>query len=132
MSLRLSKQHRTAIALLARSILPGAHNQPSAAEIDLEAAAIDRALKSRPELVGDFCAILDRLEGDVECFLQDLPEMEFNLVMTLICAAYLMDQSVKKSLGYFGQEALTPNRGGFGAEELVIELMQQPKRYRDV
>lgn len=129
---QLSEDQRNKIALLARCILPGAHGQPSAAEIDLEYAGIDRALKSRPELAGNFCNILDRFDSDAEDFLAHLSETDFNLLMTLICAAYLMDSSVKKALGYSGQEALTPNRGGFGAEELVLEMMQQPKRYRDI
>jgi hypothetical protein len=129
---QFTEDQRNKIALLARCILPGAHGQPSAAAIDLEFAGIDRALESRPELGGDFRSILDRFTSDAEDFLALLPAADFNLLMTLICAAYLMDSSVKKALGYNGQEALTPNKGGFGAEELVLEMMQQPKRYRDV
>jgi uncharacterized protein (UPF0210 family) len=132
MMMQLTEDQRNKIALLARCILPGAHGQPSAEDVDLEFAGIDRALKSRPELGGSFCTILDRFDDDAEDFLTHLSETDFNLLMTLICAAYLMDSSVKKALGYNGQEALTPNRGGFGAEELVLEMMQQPKRYRDI
>lgn len=132
MNPQLAEDQRNKIALLASCILPGAHGQPSAAEMDLQYTGIDRALKSRPELGNVFCDILDRFNGDAKDFLQHLPESDFNLLMTLICAAYVMDDSVKRALGYGGQEALTPNRGGFGAEELVIEMMRQPKRYRDV
>jgi hypothetical protein len=130
--MQLTAGQRDKIALLARCILPGGYGQPSATEIDLESAGIDRVLKSRPELGGDFCTILDRFKSDAEDFLAHLPATDFNLLMTLICAAYLMDSNVKKALGYTGQQALTPNRGGFGAEGLVLEMMQQPKRYRDV
>jgi hypothetical protein len=128
----LSEVQRSSIAMLARCILPGADGQPSAAEIDLEYSGIDQALKSRPELGSDFRTILDRFHGDADEFLQQLADADFNLLMILICAAYVMEGSVKKSLGYSGQQALTPNRGGFGAEELVIEMLQQPKRYREV
>ena len=86
MILQLSEDQRNKIALLARCILPGAHGQPSAAEIDLEYAGIDRALKSRPELAGNFCNILDRFDSDAEDFLAHLSETDFNLLMTLICA----------------------------------------------
>ena len=54
------------------------------------------------------------------------------LLSGVLNAAYLMDTRVKNALNYPGQLALTPNRGGFGAEELVIEMMQKPKRYRDL
>jgi hypothetical protein len=128
----LSEIRRSSVALLAHCILPGTDDQPSAAEKDLGYFAIDRAFKSRPELGGDFCTILDRFHSDAEDFLQQLTAPDFNLVMTLICADYVMEGSVKKSLGYSGQPALKPNRGGFGAEELVIEMLQQPKRYREV
>ena len=85
-----------------------------------------------PDLALAFASVLDRFDGDAQDFLQELTDTEFNLVMTLICAAYLMDARVKNALKYPGQQALTPNRGGFGAEELVIEMMQKPKRYRDL
>ena len=131
MSSALTESQREAVARLAAVILPGTENQPAALDIGIESGPIDRALKSRPELVAEFCHLLDRCAGDAEAYLQALPETEFNLVLTLICAAYVMDEGVKNALGYFGQQALTPNRGGFGAEELVIEMMQQPKRYRE-
>jgi len=127
----LTESRRRVIATLAAEILPGAGQQPAALEIAIEAQAIDRALKSRPDLVAPFCRLLDCFEGDAGAFLQSLPEAEFNLLLTLVCAAYVMDERVRKSLGYDGQQALTPNRGGFGAEELVVEMMRQPKRYRD-
>ena len=128
----LNTTRRAALLELARLILPGTDSQPSAADIGIESAAIDRALKSRPDLAPGFVGVLDRFQGDAETFLRDLNDGDFDLLLTLICAAYVMDETVKKALGYSGQLALTPNRGGFGAEELVLEMMQQPKRYRDV
>jgi hypothetical protein len=126
----LDERQRSRLAQLANAVLPGAVDQPAASDIGIEQDPIDRALKSRPDLAADFATVLDRFEGDAENFLRKLTDTEFNLVMTLICAAYLMDAGVKDALDYPGQQALTPNRGGFGAEELVIEMMQQPKRYR--
>lgn len=132
MSEVLNATRRAALLELASLILPGTDSQPSAVDIGIESAPIDRALKSRPDLVPEFVELLDQFQGDVETFLQELSDGDFDLLLTLICAAYVMDETVKKALGYFGQQALTPNRGGFGAEELVIEMMQQPKRYRGV
>jgi hypothetical protein len=128
----LDERQRDSLVQLANAVLPGAMGQPAASDISIEQAPIDRALKSRPDLVAAFAAVLDRFDGDAQDFLRKLTDTEFNLVMTLICAAYLMDASVKNALNYPGQQALTPNRGGFGAEELVIEMMKKPKRYRDL
>jgi len=131
MSALLTASQKDVLARLAAVILPGTETQPAASEIDIETRAIERVLKSRPDLVAGFCQLLDRCTGDADAFLQALPETELNLLLTLVCAAYVMDERVKKALGYHGQQALSPNRGGFGAEELVIEMMQQPKRYRE-
>ena len=128
----LNACQRDRLAQLAHAILPGALGQPAASDISIEQAPIDRALKSRPDLALAFASVLDRFDGDAQDFLRELTDTEFNLMMTLICGAYLMDAKVKNALNYPGQQALTPNRGGFGAEELVIEMMQKPKRYRDL
>jgi hypothetical protein len=128
----LNTRQRDRLAQLANAILPGTMGQPAASDISIEQAPIDRALKSRPDLALAFATALDRFDGEAQDFLRELTDTEFNLMMTLICAAYLMDARVKNALNYPGQQALTPNRGGFGAEELVIEMMQKPKRYRDL
>jgi hypothetical protein len=128
----LDERQRDRLAQLAHAILPGALGQPAASDICIEQAPIDRALKSRPDLAVAFTTVLDRFDADAQDFLRELTDTEFNLMMTLICGAYLMDAKVKNALNYPGQQALTPNRGGFGAEELVIEMMQKPKRYRDL
>jgi len=48
-----------------------------------------------------------------------------------VAAAASPHEDVRALLGYDGQQAQTLSRGGFGAEELVLKLMEQPKRYRD-
>ena len=128
----LSSRHRQQAAKIAALALPGGYGQPSASEIKIEFQPLEQALKSRMDLLPRFIEILE-LENEVsEEFLQDLAESDFAILMTLLCAAYLMDSRVKNSLGYDGQQALTPNRGGFGAEELVMELLEKPKRFRSV
>lgn len=128
----LGSAQRRALVALAAAILPGSETQPSAADIQIEQAPIDRALASRPDLVPALRRILDGSTDDPERYLHALDDADFGLLMTMICSAWSMDGRVRKALGYQGQEALTPNRGGFGAEELVLEMMEQPKRYRDV
>lgn len=132
MSGELSAIQRAVVARLAAEILPGTNTQPAAVEIGIENTAIDRALRSRPDLVPDFCRLLDTCAGNPGEFLQGLGDVDFDTVMTVICAAYVMEARVCKALGYDGQQALTPNRGGFGAEDLVLEMLQRPKRYRRV
>ena len=63
-------------------------------------------------------------------FLAGLEDSDYALMMTVLAAAYVMDDEVMRALGYDGQQALTPSRGGFGCEELVLETMQGAKIYR--
>ena len=132
MSFVLDANRRAALAALAVEILPGSDNQPGAADIEIDGAPLDRVLRARPDLVAGLCRVLDRYNGEADNYLRTLEGAEFNLLMTVICAAYVMDTSVCRALGYDGQQALSPHRGGFGAEDLVIEMMQQPKRFRRV
>lgn len=130
MKSELSADHRNAIELIAATVFPGDDTQPAAADIDLQAAPVDRVFDARPELAADFIRVIDGFHGDGDAFLHNLPEADYSLLMTVLCAAYVMDDRVRRALGYDGQQALTPNRGGFGCEELVAEMLEQPKRYR--
>ena len=124
--------HRDTIAVIAEIIFPGDGQQPAASAIALEHEPIERVFRSRPELLQAFISVIDSLDPGAESFLNALSDHDYRLLMTVICAAYVMDERVKKVLGYSGQQALTPNRGGFGCEDLVAEMMQQPKIYRDI
>ena len=132
MNASLSKAQREIIARLAAEILPGTESQPSAASIDIAGSPLDRVLRLAPETQHLLDHLLGAYSGNPETFLEALSDDAFNALMTVICAAYVMDPEVRKALGYEGQQALTPNRGGFGAEDLVIEMMGEPKRYRPV
>lgn len=126
----LSASHRDAIEAIAATVFPGYDSQPAAADIELQAIPLDSVLTARPELIADFIRVIDSFHGDSDGFLQNLPVADYSLLMTVLCAAYVMDDRVRNALGYDGQQALTPNRGGFGCEELVAEMLEQPKRYR--
>jgi len=128
----LTDQQRELIADIAAVVLPGGGSQPAANEINLAQGPIDRVFESRPDLRAPFIAALSGFDNDSEAFLTALADSDYKLLMTVLCAAYLMDERVKKALYYPGQQALTPNRGGFGGEDLVIEMMQQSKKYRAV
>jgi hypothetical protein len=132
MTVEITDQHRASFAEIANIVFPGDCNQPPSDSIDIEHAPLDRTLRARVDLLVPLINILDQYESQPDTFLSQLEEKEFNLIMTIVSASYLGVQTVKDSLEYPGQQALTLSRAGFGAEELVFELMQQPKRYRDV
>ena len=64
--------------------------------------------------------------------LQQASPSDFLLLRLLVCGAYYLHPAVKDALGYPGQQAQSRPRGGFGGEELVLKMMEKPKRYRDV
>ena len=54
-----------------------------------------------------------------------------SVLLTVICGAYFLVAEVQQAIEYTGQQAITLDRGGFGAEELTMKQMELPKRYRD-
>ena len=78
--------------------------------------------------------ILERFEESKECetedFVGSLSAFELRSLLTVLCGAYFLLPEVREAIGYSGQQALMPARGGFGAEELVVAQMGQAKRYR--
>lgn len=130
MSSRLTDRHREKIARIAAAVFPGDAAQPAATELELQASPLDRVLRSRPDLAAQLPRIIENFHGDSDAFLHELADTDYLVLMTVLCAAYVMDERVKNALGYGGQQALTPSRGGFGCEELVAEMLEQPKRYR--
>ena len=127
---KLSSENRATIAEITMVLLPGGNGQPAASDIGFEQKPVDSVLKSRADLRNRFIAILDNYNGEPERFLHGLPDADYKLLITVLCAAYLMDKRVKNALDYSGQQALVLDRSGFGAEELVWKMMQQPKRFR--
>lgn len=128
----LSDQQTTAFKELAQVVFPGWKEQPSADNINIEQEPLARVLKSRPDLEAPLVSVLALFKNNADEFLRELSDADFSVLMTAISAAYVLDRQVKNALDYPGQQALTLDRGGFGCEELVLELMEQPKRFRQV
>jgi hypothetical protein len=128
----ITDQHRVSFAEIASTVFPGDCNQPPSDGLNLEHDPLDRTLRSRVDLMVPLINILNQYKSEPDTFLSQLEDHEFSLIMTILSASYLGVQSVKESLEYQGQQALILSRAGFGSEELVFELMQQPKRYRDL
>jgi hypothetical protein len=136
MKTQLNGKQRQLFAELANAILPGDGHQPSAVEIDIAEAPLDSTLRYRPDLEAGLLARLQHyrkaMPVDASEYLQALDEVELRNLMVIVCAAYYMHPTVMRVIGYSGQAAITLGRGGFGAEELVLEMMDQPKRFRTV
>ena len=126
---------RRLIAVLSEELLPGNGRQPSAVDVDIGGAPLDRLLMSRPDLEDRLVLILKRFHNCERvtpgAFIETLRPEEHRLLLTVICGAYFLVAEVQQAIGYTGQQALTLSRGGFGAEELTMKQMELPKRYRD-
>jgi hypothetical protein len=119
---------------LARYLLPGSESQPPAVDLNISGPPLERALAVRPDLESVVTEILERFKESEECetanFVDSLSASDLRSLLTVLCGAYFLLPEVRKALGYSGQQALTPSRGGFGAEELVVSQMGKAKRYR--
>ena len=126
---------RRLIAVLSEELLPGNDRQPSAVDVGIGGAPLDRLLMSRPDLRDSLLAILERFRNcepvTPGAFIETLSPQEHRLLLTVICGAYFLVAEVQQAIEYTGQQALTLSRGGFGAEELTMKQMELPKRYRD-
>ena len=126
---------RRLIAVLSEELLPGNDRQPSAVDVDIGGAPLDRLLMSRPDLSDSLLESLERFRNcepvTPGAFIETLSPQEHRLLLTVICGAYFLVAEVQQAIEYTGQQALTLGRGGFGAEELTMKQMELPKRYRD-
>jgi len=117
-------------------ILPAWRNMPDAASLGIQMKQLDRAMKVRPDLIKPLVRVLNDMNlpfdfAQIKTLRQMSPH-DFRILRMLVCGAYYMHPTVKTALGYQGQQAVSLPRSGFGGEELVVSMMEQPKRYRDV
>ncbi|MFT5116269.1 MAG: hypothetical protein ACI8P9_005635 [Parasphingorhabdus sp.] len=130
----LDSAQRQLFAELANVILPGGSGQPAARDIDIANQPLDSTLRSRPDLEPVLIARLQNYykakSVGAEEYILSLEEAELRQLMLIVCATYYMNPIVKQSIGYNGQQAIPLGRGGFGAEELVMEMMEKPKIFR--
>ena len=131
----ITESYRGLFVELANELLPGNDRQPAASELGLAQTPLDRLLVSRPDMESGLETVLDqylvvRTQG-ATAFIASLSEGTFRQLLTAVCGCYFLLPKVRESLGYDGQQARGLGRGGFGAEELVIEQMQRPKCYRE-
>lgn len=115
--------------------LPAWRDMPDASRLGIENVQLEQVLKARPDLHAPLVTVLGRLQAPVDttqiAALREASLAEFLALRALVCGAYYLDPLVKAALGYPGQQALTPSRGGFGGEDLVVAMMERPKQYRE-
>lgn len=130
----LGPLRRATLRALADVVVPQRGAMPSGSAIGLEGEPVDRVLRARPDLVMPLAGLLDRLAGqEAASAVSDLPDRDpagFSVLMQAVAGAYFMHERVRAALGYFGQEAITLDRGGFGGEDLLERAMDRPPRYR--
>lgn len=132
----LTSHQREIFRQVSGLFLPGWQDMPDAAHLEIEMTQLDQALQTRPKALDHFVQILDGLMPPVDAnqitSLQEASPQGFHLLKTFVCGAYYLHPAVKDALGYSGQQSISLPKGGFGGEELVIKMMKQPKRYRNV
>jgi hypothetical protein len=124
----------TRLAALAAVMIPAGHGLPDAPAAGVPGAMLDRILALRPEagaILADAVAFRTELspEDAVPAMAREEPAL-LSALFEVLAAAYYLAPAVRAGIGYSGQQALALPRGGFGAEDLVLEMMESPNRFR--
>lgn len=103
----LMPDERMVLARLADVLVPRSGDMPSASEVALCDAPIDRALASRPDLLATVRVLVararDRHAEDLVRELEKDDPMVLQALLQLIAGAYYMLPEVRAILGYAGQ-----------------------------
>jgi choline dehydrogenase-like flavoprotein len=99
---------RSRLALVAEALIPAVGTMPSATEVGVARALLDRVVDVVPSLTEALTAILDSdvAEDDVASWLDELfrrdPAAHSSLLLA-VAGAYYLDPGVRRRLGYEGQ-----------------------------
>jgi hypothetical protein len=101
---------RAGLAELADALLPGGAGLPSASAADVPATGIDRVLAERPDLSAPLLDVVlarqDRPATEYLTRLQQSDTARWTVLTTAVAAAYYMTPTVRRALGYAGQEGV--------------------------
>lgn len=122
------------LAALSAVLIPAGRGLPSAPDAGVPGAMLDRVATLRPEVrtvLAAAVAFRPELppEAAVPVMAQEEPALHAAL-FEVLAAAYYLAPEVRAGIGYAGQQALALPRGGFGAEELTLEMMARPPSFR--
>ena len=108
MSTQLTEQDRATFAGIADVLIPAAEGMPSASQVNVHQAVLDRILSLRPDLVENFLRGIRKAAGkdprEAANLLnkEDTPALS---AMGLVASAgYYMEPKVRQLIGYPGQE----------------------------
>ena len=110
MEITLSPRERERLALLADTVLPRTDTMPSATDLDVHGALVDRVLRVVPSLAADLRAALAAADGEPDAALEGLRRRQpgaFKTLMLVIIGAYYLSPTAQDRVGYHGQEART-------------------------
>jgi hypothetical protein len=133
----LSEAQRATLAEMADVLIPGGEGMPSAREVGVQAALVDRVLAVRPQAATELPALLQRLateDGSVADRLSVLRAGEpgaFNLVSSVIVGAYFLDDRVREAIGFPGQgprDVTFEDETGYVAEGLLDSVLERGPR----
>jgi hypothetical protein len=108
MSTQLTEQDRATFAGIADILIPEAEGMPSASQVDVHKAVLDRILSLRPDLVENFLRGVRKAAGKEPRAAANLLNKEDTPALSAIglvaSAGYSMEPRVRQLIGYPGQE----------------------------
>lgn len=109
----LTEQDRATFAAIADVLIPAAEGMPSASQVGVHQAVLDRILALRPDLVENLLRGLRKAAGQDAKAAANLLNKEDAAALSAIglaaSAGYYMDPGVRKLIGYPGQESRPGN-----------------------
>jgi hypothetical protein len=131
----LSSAQRATLADAADVLIPGGEGMPSAREVDVHGALVDRVLAVRPVASAALPTILDRLAtGNVTPTIDRLKTLRaddagaFGTLSSVIVGAYFLDEDVRKTIGWPGQgprDVTFEDETGYLAEGLLDAVVER-------
>ena len=109
----LTEQDRATFAAIADVLIPAAEGMPSASQVGVHQAVLDRILALRPDLVENLTRGLRKAAGkdarDAANLLNKEDAAALSAIGLAASAGYYMEPSVRKLIGYPGQESRPGN-----------------------
>jgi hypothetical protein len=123
------QNERALFAQLADVLIPAGSGQPSASAAEVHGDWLDQVLIARPDLVVPLKEVLAKAQGhDALIFVAELRSSGsplFGVLAEIVPAAYFMNPTVQKAIGYSGQGPKTmdpyPDYMEHGLLESVIK-----------
>ncbi len=122
------------LSALSAVLIPSGRGLPAAPDAGVPGPMLDRVSALRPDvwmILTSAVAFRPTLsaEAAVAAMAQEEPTL-LRALFEVLAAAYYLSPTVRAGIGYHGQQALALPRGGFGAEDLALEMMTRAPSFR--